>query len=180
MKIEILSETITNEDLIEQLNLENPEIEFNLVELPKDTRPLDPNIIMVVQSVGIGSIIVALITGITNIKLKKMELEDKKEDRRIEEKKLEFNKEIELAKIQAEKEKIVLQGYIQIIAKHNENLIKEGKETEVLQLLQMGLEINNKKISIPINLNTEIIESKVSDIIEPSNVKRIIHNQNKK
>lgn len=180
MKIEILSETITNEDLIEQLNLQNSQIEYNLVELPKDTKPLDPNIITaVVQPVNIGIVIVAIITAITNIKLKKMELEDKKEDRRLEEMKLELTKEIELAKIQAEKEKIVLQGYIEIIAKYNEKLIKDGKENKVLELLKLGLKINDNKISIPINLNTDIIETKVNEVINTNNVKKIIHNQNK-
>ena len=133
MKIEILSETITNQDLFTQLSLQNSEIEFKLVEVPKNTRPIASTIIIaIISSLGVGNIIVAMRNAISAEKLKKMELEDKEKDRKLKEKELELNKEIEFFKLKAEKEKIVLQGYIEILCKHNEALIKDGKDIQVM------------------------------------------------
>ena len=72
-----------------------------------------------------------------------------------------------------------MQGYIEILCKHNEALIKDGKDIQVIELRNLGVDISPNKISIPMNTAHDVI-IKVDEVMNIQNVKKIIHNQNKK
>lgn len=179
MKIEVISQSIRTEDLYKKLVANTNEIQFEVVELPKGTRPIGTTIIVaLISSAGLGSIIVALINSVKEYKIEKMKIaataNEKDKDRQAKIEELKFTRETEMMKIQKERETQAFEGVIKIIGNYETSLLKEGKEKERQILEKKGVSFSDNVIKIPMEMSADVIEL-VDDVLEIKAVQEIIH-----
>ncbi len=187
MEIKIKSQAVNNpEELLDLISTsDKSEVTYKILEIPKGKRPLITvaAVITGLSTLGAGGIVVALINAIKDHKIKKMELKSaekqNEEDRKLKREELEASKETEILKLEAERKKIALQGYIEIAGNYINTILKENKDDKISILEKLGFKFEKDKVVIPANidLNQETIEN-LESVLEVTAINEIVHIEN--
>lgn len=183
MEIKIISQTIDKpKELLNVMsNFASSEVSYKIKKKEEGTRTsLESVFAIVIGSKGISTIIVAVINAIKDYKIQKLKTQsnekEKEKDRQLEREKMEAQKAIEKIKLEEERKRIVLNGYVKIKGNCIDSLLKEteGREEKIAILKKVGFEFDEDTIKIPTDIKwNENISSTLDDIVDMKVITKI-------
>lgn len=159
-------------------------IKMTIIKNPKEVRSIDAETLILIfeglKTIGFGSLILAFITSIKDIYLKKLELKnishEKELDRSLEKEKLEYVRETEIKKIEENRKAIQYKGYVEIVGNFKNKLLKEGTEKKQQELVEkIKISFNDNSIKIPLNEEIKAFLIDIDNIINIEAIEEIIH-----
>lgn len=184
MEIKIKSQTVNDpEELLSLITSSDNSVEnYKITEIKAGTRPVISvaAIITGLSTLGIGGIVVALINAVKDYKIKKLELTmsaaEKSEDRKVKKEELIFSRETEILKLEGERKKIALNGYVEIVGNYVESMLKENKEDKKAILEKLGFKFSENTIIMPANIElNESVITTLEDTLELEVIKEVVH-----